>query len=29
MILTHDSFEYYANGSALAAKADDPAGSGS
>jgi len=29
MILTHDSFEYYTNGSALAAKADDPVGSGS
>ena len=29
MILTHDSFEYYTNGSALVAKADDPVGSGS
>ena len=29
MILTHDSFEYYTNGSALAAKADDSVGSGS
>ena len=29
MILTHDSFEYYTNGSALVAKADNPVGSGS
>ena len=27
MTLTHDSFEYGTNGSALTAKADDPVGS--
>ena len=29
IILTHDSFEYDTNGSALMAKANDPVGSGS